>query len=63
MRPLTDSKHFRKDEFEIDLLANGGERNLSCGSDHEGLPHGPRGLAPARKAVPLPARGVRRMRA
>src|ERR687898_2997918 len=25
MRPLTDSKHLRKDEFEIDLGANGGE--------------------------------------
>jgi hypothetical protein len=30
MRPLTDSKHFRKDEFEIDLLANNGEGSISC---------------------------------
>src|SRR5215207_1036063 len=30
MRPLTDSKHFRKDEFEIDLGANGGEGSVSC---------------------------------
>ncbi len=30
MRPLTDSKHFRKDEFEIDLRANGGEGSVSC---------------------------------
>lgn len=30
MRPLTDSKHFRKDEFEIDLLANGGEGSVTC---------------------------------
>lgn len=30
MRPLTDSKHFRKDEFEIDLSANGGEGSVRC---------------------------------
>jgi hypothetical protein len=30
LRPLTDSKHFRKDEFEIDLLANGGEGRVTC---------------------------------
>ncbi len=30
VRPLTDSKHFRKDEFEIDLLANGGEGRVTC---------------------------------
>jgi len=30
MRPLTDSKHFRKDEFEIDLLANNGEGSITC---------------------------------
>jgi transposase len=30
LRPLTDSKHFRKDEFEIDLLANGGEGSVTC---------------------------------
>lgn len=29
-RPLTDSKHFRKDEFEIDLLANDGEGSITC---------------------------------
>lgn len=30
MRPLTDSRHFRKDEFEIDLLANGGKGSVTC---------------------------------
>jgi transposase len=30
LRPLTDSKHFRKDEFEIDLEANGGEGSITC---------------------------------
>ena len=30
MRPLTDSKHFRKDEFEIDLGANDGEGSVTC---------------------------------
>ncbi len=30
LRPLTDSKHFRKDEFEIDLLANKGEGSVTC---------------------------------
>jgi len=30
LRPLTDSKHFRKDEFEIDLKANGGEGSVRC---------------------------------
>ncbi len=30
LRPLTDSKHFRKDEFEIDLLANNGEGSITC---------------------------------
>jgi transposase len=30
LRPLTDSKHFRKDEFKIDLQANGGEGSVTC---------------------------------
>jgi transposase len=30
MRPLTDSKHFRKDQFEIDLSDNGGEGSVRC---------------------------------
>ena len=30
MRPLTDSKHFRKDEFEIDLGANDSEGSVTC---------------------------------
>jgi hypothetical protein len=30
MRPLTDTKHLRKDEFEIDLLANEGEGSVRC---------------------------------
>lgn len=30
MRPLTDSKHLRKDEFEIDLGANGGQGSVTC---------------------------------
>ena len=30
MRPLTDSKHLRKDEFKVDLGANGGEGSVSC---------------------------------
>jgi hypothetical protein len=30
LRPLTDSKHFRKDEFEIDLEANEGEGSVRC---------------------------------
>lgn len=30
MRPLTDSRHFRKDEFEIDLSANEGEGSVTC---------------------------------
>lgn len=30
LRPLTDSKHFRKDEFEVDLRANGGEGSVRC---------------------------------
>ncbi len=30
LRPLTDTKHFRKDEFEIDLLANDGEGSVTC---------------------------------
>jgi hypothetical protein len=28
--PLTDTIHFRKDEFEIDLLANEGEGSVRC---------------------------------
>jgi transposase len=30
MRPLTDTKHFRKDEFLIDLSANDGEGSVTC---------------------------------
>jgi transposase len=30
LRPLTDTKHFRKDEFEIDLSANDGEGSVTC---------------------------------
>jgi transposase len=30
LRPLTDGKHLRKDEFEIDLLANNGEGSITC---------------------------------
>ena len=30
MRPLTDSRHLRKDEFEIDLSANCGEGSVTC---------------------------------
>jgi hypothetical protein len=30
MRPLTDTKHFRKDQFEIDLEANDGEGSVKC---------------------------------
>src|SRR5215207_741692 len=30
LRPLTDSKHFRKDEFEIDLGANEGKGSVRC---------------------------------
>jgi hypothetical protein len=30
LRPLTDSKHFRKDEFEIDLSDNEGEGSVRC---------------------------------
>ncbi len=30
LRPLTDSKHFRKDEFGIDLSDNGGEGSVTC---------------------------------
>jgi transposase len=30
MRPLTDSKHFRKDEFSVDLSASGGEGSVTC---------------------------------
>lgn len=30
LRPLADSKHFRKDEFEIDLRANDGEGSVTC---------------------------------
>ena len=30
LRPLTDGNHLRKDEFEIDLLANGGEGSVTC---------------------------------
>jgi transposase len=30
MRPLTDSKHFGKDEFEIDLSANEGQGSVRC---------------------------------
>jgi transposase len=30
LRPLTDSKHFPKDEFEIDLSANDGEGSVTC---------------------------------
>jgi transposase len=30
LRPLTDSKHFRKDEFKIDLLANEGKGSVTC---------------------------------
>ncbi len=30
LRPLTDSKHFRKDEFSVDLRANGGEGSVTC---------------------------------
>ena len=30
MRPLTDTKHFRKDQYEIDLEANDGEGSVRC---------------------------------
>jgi hypothetical protein len=30
LRPLTDSKYFRKDEFKIELLANEGEGSVRC---------------------------------
>jgi hypothetical protein len=30
LRPLTDSKHFGKDAFEIDLLANEGQGSVRC---------------------------------
>jgi hypothetical protein len=30
MRPLTDGKHFRKDEFEIDLEASDGKGSVTC---------------------------------
>jgi transposase len=30
LRPLTDTKHFRKDEFLIDLWANDGQGSVSC---------------------------------
>jgi transposase len=30
MRPLTDGKHFRKDEFEIDLEAGDGKGSVTC---------------------------------
>jgi transposase len=30
LRPLSDSKHFRKDEFEIDLEADGGKGSVTC---------------------------------
>lgn len=30
LRPLTDSKHLRKDEFEIDLEANDGKGSVTC---------------------------------
>lgn len=30
MRPLTDSRHFRKDEFDIDLSANDGRGSITC---------------------------------
>jgi transposase len=30
LRPLTDTKHFRKDEFKIDLEANDGEGSVTC---------------------------------
>jgi hypothetical protein len=30
LRSLTDSKHFRKDEFEIDLRANDGAGSVTC---------------------------------
>lgn len=30
LRPLSDSKHFRKDEFEIDLGANEGKGSVRC---------------------------------
>jgi hypothetical protein len=30
LRPITDTKHFRKDQFEIDLLANNGEGSVTC---------------------------------
>jgi len=30
LRPLTDSKHFRKDEFSVDLRGNEGGGNVTC---------------------------------
>ncbi len=30
LRPLTDTKHFRKDEFKVDLSANKGEGSVTC---------------------------------
>ena len=30
LRPLSDTKHFRKDQFEIDLLAKNGEGSITC---------------------------------
>jgi hypothetical protein len=30
LRPLTDTKHFRKDEFEIDLSADDSKGSVTC---------------------------------
>ena len=56
LRPLTDSKHFRKDEFKIDLEANGGEGSVRCpaGVTTTDFPDGPRWVVPSRQALPLP---------
>ena len=57
MRPLTDSKHFRKDEFEIDLgrERRRGQREVSCGDHDYRLSDGPRRMVPSRQTLPLPA--------
>ncbi len=66
LRPLTNTKHFRKDQFEIDLLANEGKGSARCPAGVTTTDFrmaGPRRTVPARQALPFPQGSVQEMRA
>ena len=64
LRPLTDSKHFRKDEFKNRPSGKRRrrERNVSGGDHHHRLPDGSRRMVPSRQALPFSTGSVPEVR-